>query len=432
MKLRSSRITWENLWSSEDWLSVWIGIALLILGLTKGLDWIPKINTWNYLSEAIITASSHSVKVITLYGFMFFVIFIALYLVNTSIRSFTSYLRGYFKGFTIIFILSFIAIFLAKYRPINYYGLEYVLWALLLGLLISNIHRVPQWLTQVARTELFIKIGLVLLGAEILFSEILKAGTKGLIQAIIVVFIVWYFAFFISRKLGLDKEFSAVLATGVSICGVSAAIAAGGAIKADPKKISHVISLVLLTSIVLLVIMPPFARFIGLSATVAGAWIGGTIDTTPAVVAAGALHSEIAMKIASIVKMAQNTLIGIMAFILALYWALKERKRNEAPSLLEVWYRFPKFVIGFILASLLFSLIFTPILGYDYIKEVLSYTKELRKWFFSLAFVSIGLTTRLKELIEMGKGRPALAYAIAQSFNIIWTFIVVLLIWTYG
>ncbi|MGC9069270.1 MAG: YeiH family protein [Thermoprotei archaeon] len=150
------------------------------------------------------------------------------------------------------------------------------------------------------------KIGLVLLGSEILFNELIIAGPKAIAQALAVVFVIWYVAYFVARKLGLDKEFSAVLASGVSICGVSAAIATGGAIKADPKKVSHVIGLILFTSIIMLFSMPPLAKFLGFTGVLAGAWIGGTIDTTPAVVAAGALYSSEALKIAAVTKMAQS------------------------------------------------------------------------------------------------------------------------------
>ncbi len=183
-------------------------------------------------------------------------------------------------------------------------GLEYALWALLLGLLISNTVGAPKWLQTAAKTELFIKIGLILLGAEILFNKILVAGTYSIVQALIVVVTVFYFSYFFATKvLKIGGRFASVLSSAMSICGVSAAVASGGAVKGDPKHVSYTISRVLLLAMPMLVFMPLIARFLGLPDMVAGAWLGGTIDTTPAVVAAGTLYSKSAMDIASIVKM---------------------------------------------------------------------------------------------------------------------------------
>jgi uncharacterized membrane protein YadS len=235
--------------------------------------------------------------------------------------------------------------------------------------------------------------------------------------------LVWYFCYFLSIKAGLSKSFASILASGVSICGVSAAIAAGGAVKGDPKEVSYTISLILLIAMPMLIFMPMIAKTIGMPDAVAGAWIGGTIDTTPAVVAAGALYSDKAMYVASIVKMSQNVLIGVAAFILALYWALKvEKKSEQKPSLIEIWYRFPKFVVGFIVASIVFSLLLVPGLGETTVNSILSVTKGLRGWFFAMAFVCIGLDTRFTELVKIGKGKPLIVFLAAQIFNIILTF----------
>lgn len=190
------------------------------------------------------------------------------------------------------------------------------------------------------------------------------------------------------------------------------------------------IGLVLLTSIILLLVMPPIGKLMGLSAIVAGAWIGGTIDTTPAVVAAGAFYGDDALTIAAITKMAQNVLIGIVAFLLALFWTFKvEKKEDEKVSLLEVWYRFPKFIVGFILASIIFSGLLIPYMGYDNVKMILGNTKNLRNWFFNLAFISIGLESKFKDLIKVGGGRPIFAYVAAQAINIVWAFVIANIIW---
>jgi len=182
---------------------------------------------------------------------------------------------------------------------------------LLLGLLISNTIGVPEWLRPAAQTEFFIKTGLVILGAGLIFMEVLQAGALGIVQAVLVVFPVWYACFWLARKLRVDDEFGAMLSTAVSICGVSAAIAACGAIQGDKKKLSYVTSLVLIVAVPMMIVMPWIAKATGMDDLVAGAWLGGTLDTSASVVAAGALVSDAAMKTGVIVKFSQNALIGV-------------------------------------------------------------------------------------------------------------------------
>ena len=327
-------------------------------------------------------------------------------------------------GFPIVFILSALSFFVAGNSTVTFYGLEVVFWALLFGLFISNVIGVPEWLKTAVKTEFFIKIGLVLLGAEVLFGTIVKVGAYGMVQAIIVIVAVFYVCFWVAKKLGLDDEFASILGTAVSICGVSAAIAAGGAVKGDPKKVSHTISLVLLCAIPMLIFEPLIAKAVGMLPAVAGAWIGGTIDTTGAVVAAGAIAGPQAMAVAVVVKMAQNVLIGAAAFLLAIWFTFKRKETGEKPGAMEIWFRFPKFVVGFIVASILFSFFMTEASA----KAVTGVTGSLRGWWFTLAFLCIGLETKFKDLVAMGGGRPAAAFLIAQGFNIILTLVLAYLI----
>lgn len=322
-------------------------------------------------------------------------------------------------GFPIVYILGAISFIIGSNSTITYYGLEVVFWALILGLVVSNVFKTPEWLKPAVRTEYFIKIGLVLLGAEVLFTTIAKVGAYGMIQAILVIAVVFYVCFWIAKKLGLDDEFASILGTAVSICGVSAAIAAGGAVKGDPKKVSHTISLVLLCAIPMLIFQPLIAKAVGMPPAVAGAWIGGTIDTTGAVVAAGAIAGEQAMAVAVVVKMAQNVLIGVAAFLLAIWFVFKGKEVGETPSAMEIWYRFPKFVVGFIAASIIFSFFMSE----PFAKAVVAQTSPFRVWWFTLAFICIGLETNFKELVGMGGGRPAAAFLLAQLFNIFWTLL---------
>jgi uncharacterized integral membrane protein (TIGR00698 family) len=328
-------------------------------------------------------------------------------------------------GFPVLFALAWVARFLAGNGLFIDWGIEYVIFALFIGLLISNTVGVPEWLRPAVQTEYYIKTGLVILGAGLLFLEILQAGVLGILQAVLVIFVIWYVCFWLCRKLKVDDDFGAMLSTAVSICGVSAAIAACGAIQGDKKKLSYVAALVLIVAVPMMVIMPWIAKETGMDHLVAGAWLGGTLDTSASVVAAGALISEQAMKIGVIVKFSQNALIGVAAFILAVWWTLKSgAATGQKPSAGIIWERFPKFIIGFVVASIVFSFLLPA--------EVVNGTKsalgELRLWWFTLAFICVGLEGRFIELAKMGEGRPALAFVLAQGINIFWTLLLAWLI----
>lgn len=330
-------------------------------------------------------------------------------------------------GLPVVFALAWFARFLAGNGLFIDWGIEYVIFALIVGLLISNTVGVPEWLKPAVQTEYFIKTGLVILGAGLLFLEILQAGALGIIQAVLVVFVVWYACFWLCRKLRVDDDFAAILSSGVAICGVSAAIAACGAIKGDKKKLSYVTSLVLIVAVPMMVIMPWIVKATGMNDLVGGAWLGGTLDTSASVVAAGALVSEAAMKTGVIVKFSQNALIGVAAFILAIWWTVKAgAKTGEKPSAGIIWERFPKFILGFIVASALFSFL----LPADMVNGTKSALGELRVWWFAMAFVCIGLETRFVELAGMEQGRPAAAFIGAQAFNIFWTLLLAYLLFS--
>jgi uncharacterized integral membrane protein (TIGR00698 family) len=328
-------------------------------------------------------------------------------------------------GFPVVFALAWFSRFIAGNGTFIDWGIEYVIFALALGLLISNTIGTPAWLKPAVQTEYFIKTGLVILGAGLLFLEIVQAGILGILQALLVVFVVWYACFWLCRRLKVDDEFGAMLSTAVSICGVSAAIAACGAIQGDKKKLSYVTSLVLIIAVPMMVIMPWIAKATGMNDLVAGAWLGGTLDTSASVVAAGALVSEAAMKTGVIVKFSQNALIGVAAFILAIWWTVKAGAASgQKPSAGIIWERFPKFVLGFILASIIFSFVVPE----DMVRGTRSALGELRVWWFAMAFICIGLETRFVDLAAMGQGRPALAFIGAQAINVFWTLLLAYLL----
>jgi uncharacterized membrane protein YadS len=332
---------------------------------------------------------------------------------------------AYVVGFPVVYALAWLSQLIAGNSTLNYWGLEYVIFALLIGLFVSNVLRVPGWLMQAVRTEYYIKTGLVILGAGILFFEIVQAGALGIVQALLVVSVVWYVCFWLSRMLRVDDEFAVMLSTAVSICGVSAAIAACGAIQGDKKKLSYVTSLVLIVAVPMMILMPWIVKAVGMPDVVGGAWLGGTLDTSGSVVAAGALISEPAMKAGVIVKFSQNVLIGVAAFLLSIWWTFKKgAEKGERPGARVIWERFPKFVLGFLVASFVFSFLLDA--------ATVSATKgllgQLRTVWFALAFTCIGLETRFGELVAMEGGRPAAAFLLAQGVNVIWTLILAYLL----
>lgn len=406
-------IDWSSLWKKGDWWSVWLGFVILALVATKTLVWIPKISVWsNDLGTAI---SASNVPYFILLGISL------LLMTSVAILAMGERIKKYLIGFPIVFILAFLSMLVADQADIKGIGLAYALWALIFGLLIRNIFGIPKFLETAIKGELFIKIGLVLLGAEILFDVILKAGSLGLFEVTIGLAIVWYFCYYVARKLGLTRSLSATMANATSVCGVSAAIAAGGATKADKKEIGYVISLVLLFAAPMMVLMPVIGKLAGMSDAVFGAWVGGTIDNTASVVASGALYSEQAMAIASVVKMSQNVLIGVTAFLLALYWVFRVERNptTEKPKPIEIWYRFPKFILGFLIASILFTFILVPSLGTETVSGMLKITKGFRGWFFALTFVSIGLSTKFSELVKIGKGKPVIVFIAATVLDFV-------------
>jgi uncharacterized integral membrane protein (TIGR00698 family) len=413
----------QKLQLSEDWSAVAAGGLLLLLALT-GVPLPAPAFHWQdagELSGQVFTAAN-AAAVAVIFALMYALSVIATGLSGKS-------LRPQLQGFPMVFGLTLLAMLLAGNSFFKSWNLEAVIFSLFIGLVIRNIWGLPVWLRDSLATELMVKIGLVLLGASIIFGDILKAGFLGLIQALVVVVVVWYFAFWLSRRLGIDKEMAIMISSAVSICGVSAAIATAGAIEGDRRKLSYVISLVLITAIPMIIFMPMAAGWLGLSQAVAGAWMGGTIDTSGGVIASGSLIGEEAMKISTIVKFSQNVLLGLAAFFISVYWSYAGSAGlpAEKPSLRILWDRFPKFVLGFVGASLLFSFALEASL----VDEVKGGLKNMQGFFFAFAFTCIGLETDFRELFQ-GQGRaPLYAFLLAQLFNVLVTLILAALLFGY-
>ncbi len=403
---------------SEDWVVVILGFLLIGFFLLGFKVLLPAFS-WEKPADlyAVILNPDNLIRMLTLLGIVWVVGLLGARLTGRSARNFTAV-------FIVVYLITMVAMVLAGNSLVKSYNLETVIFSLILGLVISNVFRLPVWFRNSITSEMFVKIGLVLLGTSIIFGDILKAGAYGLIQALVVVVTVWYFSYWLCRKLKIDDEMSLMLSSAVSICGVSAAIATAGAINGDNKKLSYVVSLVLIVAIPMMIFMPYLAKYFGMSQEVAGAWMGGSIDTTGAVVASGTMVGEEAVKISSIVKFSQNVLLGLAAFAISVYWTYAGRSGGsgevEKPTLKVIWQRFPKFIVGFVAASLLFSFIINK----EMVTEVKDSLKTVQGLWFALAFTSIGLETRFADLFRQENRKPLYAFLIAQGFNVIVTLII--------
>lgn len=339
---------------------------------------------------------------------------------------------SFFLGFCFIFFIGLISYLLAGQTDVKTLGIGYAAWAIILGLLISNTVGTPEWVKPSLSTAFYIKTGLVLLGAEILLSKILAIGLPGLFVAWVVTPIVLVSTYWFGQKvLGIrSKTLNMTISADMSVCGVSAAVATAAACKASKEELTLAIGLSMAFTSVMMVVMPLFINFVGMPEVLGGAWIGGTIDATGAVVAAGAFLGEDALSVAATIKMIQNILIGVIAFGVAVYFATKVENTDDVKvGWGEIWKRFPKFILGFIGASILFSIVYAYLgdnMAYAIIDEgVLStYSKNIRGWLFCLAFVSIGLSTNFKELKkQFSGGKPLILYLCGQTLNLLLTLL---------
>ncbi len=399
----------------EDWLAVWLGgfsIAIVLAGVR------PTLPVFVWASAADLTDAvfgPQNVANMLIAGSVLGI------LASAGVLLMKESFARFVVAFPVLYALACAALLIAGNTTISAWGFEYVIFAFLIGLAISNSVGVPLWLKGAVRTEYYIKIGLVILGASILFGDLLQAGLLGIAQALLVVTAVWFVCFRLARRLRVDDEFSTMLAAAVSICGVSAAIAACGAIQGDRKKLSYVTSLVLIVSAPMMVIMPHIVRTFGIPEAVGGAWLGGTLDTSASVVAAGEMISDSARDVGVVVKLSQNVLIGVAAFLLTIWWTVKDRSSGlrQRPDARVLWERFPKFVLGFMAGSFVLSFF----IGQARVAETKGLLTGLRTIWFALAFTSIGLETRFTELVTTQGGRPALAFLGGQAFNVLWTLL---------
>ncbi|MFW6055182.1 MAG: YeiH family protein [Thermodesulfobacteriota bacterium] len=352
-------------------------------------------------------------------------------------------LREYFIGFPVIYVLTIISYMLSKQATLNALGISYVLFGIFIGLVIANTTGVSKSIKTAGQTEFFIKTGLVLLGARILFGQIALIGLPGLFVTWVVTPIVLITTYWFGQRIIKipSKELNITVSSDMCVSGVSAAIATASACRAKKEELTLAIGMSMIFVAIMIFLLPAIAKVTGMHPVWAGAWLGGTVDNTGSVVAAGELIGYEAMVVAATIKMIQNIMIGVIAFGVAAYWCLKVEparacEPGQAPvkltfggALAEIWYRFPKFILGFIGASIIFSIMQAAVSmdwGNAMVGEgILSLANRFRGWFFALAFVSIGLSISYQDLKEpLRGGKPVLLYIFGQTFNLLLTLFV--------
>ncbi len=432
---------WKELYLKEDWWAIYLGLGIVIAAIVffytgnpflKFISILPP--TWTESGKVIEHFSSKIGWYI-----LQFIIWLIVFSVSTKILGFKQ--SEYIPSFIFLYILSIITFIIGEYEHLNKYGFEAPLVALLLGLLISNIFRLPKWMDSGFRVEYYIKTGIVLLGATLPFTLIIWAGPVAFLQATIISVTTCLTIYFAATKIfKLDRRFGAVLGVGGAICGVSAAIAVGGAVKAKKEHVSVAIALVTIWAIIMIFFIPYFSKLLNLHPAPVGAWVGSSEFADAAGFAAAVAYGnmvgneEPAIRAFTLMKViGRDIWLGIWSFMFAVIACIKWEKEESGtkPDIAEIWWRFPKFVLGFLVASVIITIISSGYSMADYDKivkpELIKPIKNLRSWTFIFCFLSIGLTTRFRELAAMGK-KPFWAFTIGVLVNAVLGFILSIII----
>jgi len=424
-------------WRKEDWWAVLLGLGLV--GLVYGMStlgagaWLavaPK--KWSTLAQLTADLGSSWPRYLAQYVLWLVVVALALQCLGRPARRTV-------PAFTFIYLASGVIFILGQWSEAVKFNLEPPLLALALGLLLSNLNLLPRTLDDGFRVEFYIKLGVVLLGATLPFTLILWAGPIALLQASAVSIMTFVVIYAVARAMKLDPRFAATLGVGGAVCGVSAAIAIAAAVGARKQQTAAVISIVILWAIVMIFVLPFASSALHLPAGVGGAWIGTSEFADGAGFAASQAYGGIAAKapwatpgaqdqaVAAFTLMkvvGRDVWIGIWAIVLSIVatsWWESNGVENR-PSALEIWRRFPKFVLGFLAASLFITVVAQG-LGHGAFSKtadpnLVAPIKSLRTWAFAFGFLSIGLTTRLRDLSGV-IGKPLAAFSVGVAVNVL-------------
>jgi uncharacterized membrane protein YadS len=434
------RAGWRDIYQREDWWAIWLGVGLVIaawLFFVNGssIKWIavtPK--KWHTLAELATDLQANAPRYLAQ-----FALWLAVFAV--SLRAMGHKLSEFVPAFVFIYVLSIVIFAIGAWDQASYYNLEPPLVALAGGLVISNVIGLPRWMDTGFRVEYYVKTGIVLLGATLPFTLIIWAGPVAIAQASIVSVVTFLVIYFTAKKLGLDRRLAATLGAGGAVCGVSASIAIAGAVGAKKEHAPIAITLVILWAIVMIFALPLASRALGLPAGVAGAWIGTSEFADAAGFAAAQSYGNLAGQVPGITGTLEDSVraftlmkvvgrdvwIGIWAFVLAIVATTRwEAGSGRTPDAGEIWRRFPKFVLGFAIASLFLTAVAASYSQADFNKNVapvlVAPIKDLRTWAFIFCFLSIGLTTRFRELATAGS-KPFVAFTTGVVVNVILGFV---------
>ena len=431
---------WKELWLKEDWWAIWLGLGIVIVAYLffangSSIKWIAITpGKWSNFSEM----SSHFGAHIKQY-FAQFILWCIIF--GISIKALGYKLSEFYPAFVFVYIASIVIFIIGAWDQAHHYNLEPPLVALLLGMVISNLIGLPKWMDTGFRVEYYIKTGIVLLGATLPFTLIVWAGPVAIVQASIVSITTFMVIFFVAKKMGLDRRLAATLGAGGAVCGVSGAIAIAGAVGAKKEHAPIAITMVIVWAIVMIFFLPLVSRAMGLHTGVAGAWIGTSEFADAAGFAAAQAYGNLAGTVPGIAGkpddavwgftlmkvVGRDVWIGIWAFVMALIATTRwERTSGSKPNAGEIWWRFPKFVIGFLAASIIMTIIASGYSFADYnhiVKpELVGPIKAMRTWAFIFCFFSIGLTTRFRELAHAG-AKPFWAFTSGVVVNVLLGFI---------
>jgi uncharacterized integral membrane protein (TIGR00698 family) len=425
MATAPSALPWhrrEDTWAILIALGLVAGVTVaFFLGASRAVSAAAlNVPTWSSAASVVATFRANPVAPVALF---------ALFLAAFSAASFVIGwdVVKYAFGFAVLFLFSIVVTVLGSNQLLKSWQLETPLLALLVGMLLGNAVALPPWFQSALRTEFYVKVGIVLMGATLPFTIILQAGPLAILQATLVA-VSTFFAIYLAatRLFGLDPRFGATLGAGGSICGVSAAIAIGGACRAEKSHVSVAISLVILWAVAMIFVLPFGAHRLGLAAGPAGAWIGTSEFADAAgFAAAAAIADERAVKTFTLMKVVgRDMFVGVWALVVAFLsvtrWEKKPTAEAERVGPAEIWRRFPKFVLGFLAASLAVTVVLASVdarIGTQFSKDAIAPMKTLRGWAFTWTFLSIGFTTRFRELTRFG-WRPLAAFTVGVLVNV--------------
>lgn len=418
-------------------MAVWIGFVVIAIAcfavLTGAFDFSAlKIGTWGIGEEGhTFSALTKQFASLKFWNQMLMTVVVlgGLFTIGIVLRGESA--KKYLPAFLAVFAIGLLVRVISAEFTYNRY-LEWAFWALLVGLLISNTMGTPNWMKPAVKTEFYIKTGLVIMGFSVLFSNIAKFGLYGLgiawIVTPLVILFMWWFG---TKVLKIsNKPMVITMAAATSVCGTSAAIATGAASKCKKEDLSMVVSISIIFTVLMMVFEPVIIKAVGMTPLMGGALIGGTVDSTGAVVVAGTALGGEAQTAAVLVKSIQNILIGFIAFFVALFFALHvDKQSGQSVGASEIWVRFPKFIIGFFVASLVASFVILPNFGGDQVSAINKVLDQYKNWAFVLAFLCIGLETNFRTIwSKLQGGKTLWLYIVGQVFNIGLTFFAVWLL----